>query len=650
MRVIRKTWALLCAVIISVSLLGAFSPQTVKASNGSLSISTSATSVISGKEITVTVKLDYPDKGADGQDVGINVCQFEFRYNSDNFEYVSGDAPGSGYDGLIMMYSLEMEMPTSLTWTFKFRAKNVGTSAFTITSGTFVNGDLEEFYPIGTGVSSPSVKVMAVGSDDATLNSLQIAGTSLSPAFSKATTSYTAYVDNSITSVRLAATATQGGKVEISGNYNNLSVGKNVVTITSYAPNGATMKYTVTIVRLEPPTEPPTPAPTEPPTDPIDDVNITIDGESYVINSSYSVDLIPQGFVADLDTYKGKDVLVAVNSQLDITLMYLMNSEQIGAFYVYDKDTESFNRFVRIDTGTRKYILLNGENRDDKPRGYELTETEAMGVKFLAYVNSENPDFAYFYAISSEGVKSWYWLDCVENTIQRVNSFAFTDEPEEVTTGETEPVITIEDTASEIISSLNEANNDLINDNAQLKKIQFMVYIIGGALIAILVIFIVVILCNRSARKIEDEPDLAELDVDENVVIDDAVVETAVTEETASTKENAATEEVLAEDNAATEEVLAKENAVTEENVLAGEDTVIEETIQEIDVTEITKDEQEAFDREASSEPMEEAVLGSLVSDIKCIMDDAGADEDTAGDDDGIEIIDTSDIDDETFL
>ena len=650
MRVIRKTWALLCAVIISVSLFGAFSPQTVKASNGSLSITTSATSVISGKEITVTVILDYPDKGADGQDVGIGGCRYEFRYNSDNFEYVSGDAPGSGYDGLIIMDYLEMEMPTSLTWTFKFRAKNVGTSAFTITSGTFINAENEEFYPIGTGISSPSVKVMAVGSDDATLNSLQIAGTSLSPAFSKATTSYTAYVDNSITSVRLAATATQGGKVEISGNYNNLSVGKNVVTITSYAPNGATMKYTVTIVRLEPPTEPPTPAPTEPPTDPIDDVNITIDGESYVINSSYSVDLIPQGFVADLDTYKGKDVLVAVNSQLDITLMYLMNSEQIGAFYVYDKDTESFNRFVRIDTGTRKYILLNGENRDDKPRGYDLTETEAMGVKFLAYVNSKNPDFAYFYAISSEGVKSWYCLDCVENTIQRVNSFAFTDEPEEVTTGETEPVITIEDTASEIISSLNEANNDLINDNAQLKKIQFMVYIIGGALIAILVIFIVVILCNRSARKIEDEPDLAELDVDENVVIDDAVVETAVTEETASTKENAATEEVLAEDNAAIEEVLAEENAVTEENVLAGEDTVIEETIQEIDVTEITKDEQEAFDREASSEPMEEAVLGSLVSDIKCIMDDAGADEDTAGDDDGIEIIDTSDIDDETFL
>ncbi len=650
MRVIRKTWALLCAVIIFVSLFGAFSPQTVKASNGSLSITTSATSVISGKEITVTVKLDYPDKGADGQDVGINVCQFEFRYNSDNFEYVSGDAPGSGYDGLIMMYSLEMEMPTSLTWTFKFRAKNVGTSAFTITSGTFVNGDLEEFYPIGTGISSPSVKVMAVGSDDATLNSLQIAGTSLSPAFSKATTSYTAYVDNSITSVRLAATATQGGKVEISGNYNNLSVGKNVVTITSYAPNGATMKYTVTIVRLEPPTEPPTPAPTEPPTDPIDDVNITIDGESYVINSSYSVDLIPQGFVADLDTYKGKDVLVAVNSQLDITLMYLMNSEQIGAFYVYDKDTESFNRFVRIDTGTRKYILLNGENRDDKPRGYELTETEAMGVKFLAYVNSKNPDFAYFYAISSEGVKSWYCLDCVEKTIQRVNSFAFSDETEEVTTGETEPVITIEDTASDIISSLNEANNDLINDNAQLKKIQFMVYIIGGALITILVIFIVVILCNRSARKIEDEPDLAELDVDENVVIDDAVVETAVTEETASTKENAATEEVLAEENTATEEVLAEENAVNEENVSAGEDTVIEETIQEIDVTEITKEEQDAFDREASSEPMEETVLGSLVSDIKSIMDDAGADEDTAGDDDGIEMIDTSDIDDETFL
>lgn len=663
MKMMKKIMAFICAVLLTLPVLGFFNRENVQASNGTLTITPSATSVISGKEITVTVKLDYLDQDENGN-IGINVCMYDFRYDSDKFEYVGGDAPGSGYDGVITLNFMEMDMPTSLTWTFKFKAKNIGSSSFSITNGTFINGNLDEFNPVGSGVSSAEVKVMAVGSDDATLNALQIVGVNLSPAFNKATTSYTAYVPNSVTAVKLGATSTQGGKVEITGNYGNLVVGKNVITITSYAPNGATLKYTVNIVRLEPPTEPPTAPPTEPPTEPIKDVGIEINGEKYTINSSYKPDIIPSGFVADVDTYNGKEVLVAVNNQLGVKLMYLMNEEKVGAFYVYDESDNSFCRFVRIDTGVRKYILLNGENQTNKPAGCELKEIEAAGTRFDAYISEDNPEFAYFYALSSEGTKNWYCLDVTENTIQRMNVASFEQETtDEETQAPTEPIVTVEDTQSDVISSLQDANNQLKDDYAHLKKVQFMVYVIGGMLIAIMIIFIIVILCNKSAKKNEEEPDLAELaddeDADEN--IDSDVDEVAATDEV----------------NEGASDVEEEENV--EPSIDSETDTELAEEIG------ITREEQEAFDKEATAEPIEASVMGALAADIRSMMDseefktsdvsepgvvapmeaaesetenetatdgEAPADDVSSADDegDGIEIIDASNFEDETFF
>ena len=89
-----------------------------------------------------------------------------------------------------------------------------------------------------------------MGSDDATLNAIVVGGANLNPTFAKWTLDYVCYVDNSVTAVNIGATSTQGGKVEIAGNYTNLAVGNNYVTITSYAPNGKSMTYNLNIFRL----------------------------------------------------------------------------------------------------------------------------------------------------------------------------------------------------------------------------------------------------------------------------------------------------------------------------------------------------------------------------------------------------------------
>ncbi|MDL2274064.1 cadherin-like beta sandwich domain-containing protein, partial [Oscillospiraceae bacterium OttesenSCG-928-G22] len=88
-------------------------------------------------------------------------------------------------------------------------------------------------------------------STDATLSGLTISSGTLSPAFSADTTSYTATVPNSVSSVTIGATA-KDSKASISGDTGakSLSVGQNTFKIVVTAEDGTTTKtYTVVITR-----------------------------------------------------------------------------------------------------------------------------------------------------------------------------------------------------------------------------------------------------------------------------------------------------------------------------------------------------------------------------------------------------------------
>ena len=92
-----------------------------------------------------------------------------------------------------------------------------------------------------TGDGSPNDKLAALGVD----------GYSLTPTFTKDTTSYDLIVDNSVASVNVAA-QTVDSTAAISGTGSAaLSVGTNTVNVVVTAQNGDTKTYTITIVRKE---------------------------------------------------------------------------------------------------------------------------------------------------------------------------------------------------------------------------------------------------------------------------------------------------------------------------------------------------------------------------------------------------------------
>lgn len=447
----KRIKALTLALLTVLFFVSLIKPCAVYAApTGTVTVSAGEKSVIAGNTVTVNVSINA---SAD-----IFVAQFQLCYDNSLFDFVSttGPAATSSPAGVIP-FQYDADITKTINFSAVFKAKSVGTGNFSITQPTFVAMEGDSDVEIAMTCQASSVRVMAVGSDDATLNTLQVAGAELTPKFAKWTTDYTCYVDHSVTSVSIAAIASQGGKVEIGGNVSNLKVGTNNVTVTSYAPNGKTMTYTLHIVRREPPTAPPeTTAPETPPA-PITD-SVTINGANYTIDSGYSSDKIPSGFHTDIVSYNGKDVLAAVSTQYRVTLFYLVNSSQEGRFFLYDAQKQTFFPYTMVDSGVRKYILTDGTNADMRPSGCTAGQISVGETSFDALISNANSDFAYFYAINDQGAAGWYCYDKHENTIQRMDFAPADDTPQE--------------SSEEPAQDAEAVSNHLSKENAALKKTQ----------------------------------------------------------------------------------------------------------------------------------------------------------------------------------
>lgn len=485
----RKLSLIIVGILLLLMFIGHLNTKTVKAADNTLSVAVSANEVIVGNNVNVSVTLSYSK--------GISTAQFYLNYDPSMFAYVSGDASGTSYAGSIPIIYMPDDYPTSHTWNFTFKTIQTGTGAFSTEGDVFIDPDINAFTPV---TNSTSVKIWAQGSDDATLNSLQVVGTTLTPAFGKWTMAYTAYVGSNTTAVDVAATSSQGGRVEIAGNTTNLAYGNNVVTVTSYAPNGKAMQYTITIVRPEPVTEPPTTIP-EPTTLPPEWTEVVVNGISYNINSEYSKNVIPAGFEAVIYDYKDNQVLAATNAKSGLNLFYLVDGMENGKFFIYDADKDTFYDYVQVDSIGNKYIVMPLDKSDIAPPDTTKGKVTINGYETEAYIDDTNKDFAYFYAISPEGTYGWYSYDMVENTIQR---YVFTIEEETTTITEettTEEMTTVENENESSSYDWISENESLKAANDSLKNIRNIAVIVAGVLLVVLIALVVILLANKSEKK-----------------------------------------------------------------------------------------------------------------------------------------------------
>ena len=554
------------------------SANVTKAADDVMYVTPSTTDVIAGKEFTITLSMTHAS--------GISAAMLNLNYDASMVTYVSG-ADGSGYAGVIPLNYMEASDTTKVQWVIKFKATKTGTCNFSVTNGVVYSSDEEE---LNVTYNKASVKIWAQGSDDATLKSLEVGGHSLSPAFAKWTVNYTVKVPTTTTSVTVSALSTQGGRVEIKGNYTNLAYGNNVVTITSYAPNGKTMKYTVTIVRPEPVTEPVT----EPTTAPPAWSEVVVEGITYNINSDYSKNIIPAGFEPTVYDYKGNGVLASYSGKNGLNLLYLVDAEKKGKFFIYDGKEDKFYPFITLSSVGNQYIILPGSMQEEAPDNCTMGVLEIGDYSIDGYINNVDEEFGYFYAVNQDGYKGWYCYDITEKTIQRMDVMDVEEETEPVETPseeETQPSSSENDYSSE--------NESLRAENALLIKIRNIAVPVAAVLAVVLIGLIIFLLAHKSEKEhaipggdVDYVKMEKELDKEPDVATDDediSMYEEAIMNQFAATQVMEPVAETVVVSTAEAPSVEAAE--VTE--------TVEDEAV----ITPVSLTEEEEFDKEADEIP-----------------------------------------------
>ena len=525
-----------------------------------------------GDELTVNVNIS--------SSANIYYAEFNVKYDSSLFDFVSSTPAGttSSPAGTIP-YQIDTDLTQStksIPITIKLKAKAVGTANFSITGGTIMEFDGAEPTEVNMSYSGASVQVMTQGSDDATLSSINIAGASLNKAFAKWTLDYICYVSYDTTAVNISATASQGGKVELGGPYNNLAVGNNAITIKSYAPNGKVMTYNINVVRAQAPAPEPTPEPatepeteTETETEPVKDTTVTIDGKEYVISKTFPEDEIPDGYTAGTLDISGDTIETVTNDVTGLNLVYLTDADENGAIYIYDKETKTFEKYIAFKSGKNVYVYLDASHASEKPEGMAETKCEIQGTEVKVYTPDKDSEFVYFYAVNSKGEHIWYVYDTVEKTIQRSNNTS------------SQPAIS-DDNMQKELDSLKQDNDKLTESKASLIKGRNITFIAGGVVLAALIVLVVVLAAHKSEEKhsvvIPDEDDYDYDNEDDDSQSDnaqdepDALLAAAEenTESGSSEEEQAATEEPVQD---AEEEAVVPEAGETEETEVPETDT-----------------------------------------------------------------------------
>ena len=151
--------------------------------------------------------------------------------------------------------------------------------------------------------------------------------------------------------------------------------------------------------------------------------SVIIDEEQYTISEEFSELEIPSGFAAAEVSYNGETYQGAVQSLCGLSMLYLVDSAQEGAFWMYDAGENSFSPVEEIMISDEYSIIVyDGRNEVKMPSKYEENEIDINGKTFPVWEDPDRSGFYILYAVNNEGHKSLYIYDSEEHTYQRMET------------------------------------------------------------------------------------------------------------------------------------------------------------------------------------------------------------------------------------
>lgn len=258
MKVKKKICLILTA--LAVMMLGCFiHADRVKAASAALS---GPDEIKIGESFTVTLKVSSPGSVALMGDIVYNGAYLELQSSECVFGDWSSDMTGNHFAASSNTLSNELTN-TEAVMRFTFAVKSdvpKGTNLTVSATNLLAQGEADVVIE-DVSYTKAATKTL---SENADLSQLSVNGLSLTPGFSRETTSYIlGEVEYDVEELTVnAATADLGAKVEITGE--KLGVGSNIISVKVTAEKGNTKTYTLTVTRKpEQAAQEPSQSPTE---------------------------------------------------------------------------------------------------------------------------------------------------------------------------------------------------------------------------------------------------------------------------------------------------------------------------------------------------------------------------------------------------
>ncbi len=249
---------------------------------------------------------------------------------------------------------------------------------------------------------SPCLKPTATGNPNSYLSSLTVSGINLTPSFKYTTTSYSAVVPASTSSVTISAKTVSSAATVTGTGTKTLNTGQNTFNVVVTAGNGTKTTYRIVITRqagsgeTPSPTQTPSAAPTPTATPKPTTVPESVTSDKYIISGNYISGVSPNTYVKGFLTY----VKVAGSNSKIITnangVQYGTDSlEKVGTGFIFRTDTKTYKVVVKGDIVAdssvdikdllvlKKYLLGYEKLSDEKLKAACISDGSEPGVMDL---------------------------------------------------------------------------------------------------------------------------------------------------------------------------------------------------------------------------------------------------------------------------
>lgn len=362
---------------------------TVNAATGSIRVRSSSTNVTIGNTVTVTVTISS----------SASLGSWEFSLNYDTAKLKQTNTT------LLRNVDVGDGSKTSIAYTYTFKTIATGVARVTVKNYSVLDWNTESEIPTSLYYADITIKqpVTIVKSTDNTLKSLTVSEGTLSPAFKSSILEYTVDIDEIIDKITITPTKNNSNASISGGGEVELTEGINSFEIKVTAENGSLTTYKVNINMVD-----------ENP------IEVIINNNKYTVVKKANVKDAPDGFIDTTISIKGSNVPAYENSNINLILVTLKDSEGNSNLYTYDENTEAYTKYMEFQTEVLRLFIQKADYTIVVPKEFDKAIFFINDIQINGWDLNNNDKYKLVYAMNiSNGEKALYLYDSEEETYQR---------------------------------------------------------------------------------------------------------------------------------------------------------------------------------------------------------------------------------------